>query len=155
EHLFNTLRTPDYSSTLFLDFITAILVEPADHRHLMREARAMDSSGLAAKARAAQVMYDQAVADEKRAKDVVRKRKADEKQDRLDAVILITNLAALDKLTSAQLEDQLDRRRRDGDSSIGLKKDSLRKSEKLSKLHEAISRSASLIDGSTDAMEVD
>ncbi|KAI0054449.1 hypothetical protein BV25DRAFT_1888666 [Artomyces pyxidatus] len=152
-HAYNAQATYSHNNTE--DFMAALFIEPADHRHLMREARAMDSSGLAAKARALQVAHDQAVVDEKRAKDVMRKHKVNEKEARLQAIVLITDVASLEKLTSAQLEDQMDKWRKGGDTLIGLKKDSLRKAEKLSKLHEAISRSASLIDSDPDLMDVD
>ncbi|KAI0063127.1 hypothetical protein BV25DRAFT_1802759 [Artomyces pyxidatus] len=153
-------------------FMGAVLNKPEDHLHLMRMARAADSSGLAAKARAEQVAYDQRVVEEKRAKDKERTQKEAEKTARFLALAFVVDLDAINKLSSTQLEDQLDKHRRNGDKEIGLKKLSTRKADKLVKLLDAVTRyqtrlaaedvaestvegASEALDSHLDAMEVD
>ncbi|KAI0047122.1 hypothetical protein FA95DRAFT_1492966 [Auriscalpium vulgare] len=73
-HAYNAQATYTHNNTE--GFMAAILTRPEDHLHLMREARALNSSGLASKARAAQVLHDKEVVEVKHAKDVVKEKKS-------------------------------------------------------------------------------
>ena len=121
-------------------FIDATFRE-VDHVFVMREARRIDSSGLEAKRKAAQVKFDRDLAELKRQKDREKKRKLLEVYERLKAIRIISKTEIL-TLNVKKLDDQLDALRQiEGDLDIPKSKVARgRKGNKQGLLNDALTR---------------
>jgi len=89
------------------EFMDATL-DALDHTFLMREARKLDSSGLEAKRRKAQVDFDLRVAELKREKDAEKKRQQIASLRAVFDVEVVLSESEIDKMTVKQLDEQLD-----------------------------------------------
>ncbi|KAJ7719849.1 hypothetical protein B0H16DRAFT_1739188 [Mycena metata] len=121
-------------------FIDTHMNSEADHRFLRQEARRIDESGVEKARREELNTHKQRAVDEKRGKDAEKAEKVRKEKEQLAAIGLESNRDHIKKMSDAQLKDQLELHRREGDKEIPLKSHMKNKGRRLEELLAALDR---------------